>query len=110
MSFVTSVKLKMSSIADLPNHDRALLERLSEESVRKHLVSLGVNGIRNLLVFSSITSTNDYLLDNLFNSDQITVCIAEQQTRGRGRYGHEWVSPSAVNIYLSMFMAFAVLE
>ena len=35
-------------------------------------------------------------------NNQIEVCVAEQQTQGRGRYGHQWVSPASANLYLSM--------
>lgn len=35
------------------------------------------------------------------------VCLAEQQTSGRGRRGRDWVSPYAQNIYLSIAMPFS---
>ena len=36
-----------------------------------------------------------------------SVCVAEQQTAGRGRRGRPWVSPYAGNIYLSVLWRFA---
>jgi BirA family biotin operon repressor/biotin-[acetyl-CoA-carboxylase] ligase len=35
------------------------------------------------------------------------VCLAEQQTAGRGRRGRSWISPFASNLYLSMVADFA---
>ena len=34
------------------------------------------------------------------------VCVAEQQTAGRGRRGRKWISPFASNIYLSLVWEF----
>jgi BirA family biotin operon repressor/biotin-[acetyl-CoA-carboxylase] ligase len=35
------------------------------------------------------------------------VCVAEQQTAGRGRRGRDWISPYASNLYLSLVWEFA---
>jgi BirA family biotin operon repressor/biotin-[acetyl-CoA-carboxylase] ligase len=35
------------------------------------------------------------------------VCVAEQQTAGRGRRGRSWISPFATNLYLSMVAEFS---
>ena len=49
----------------------------------------------------SIDSTNNYL--NNHNKSTIPhICIAEHQTRGRGRFSREWYSPFGKNIYFSM--------
>jgi len=77
-------------------------------SIRKYLESFGVDDIRNIQVFSSIPSTNDHLLEHESENNKVSVCVAEQQTQGRGRYGHQWVSPPAVNLYLSMSMPMPV--
>ncbi len=82
--------------------DNLVLLPLDEKSIREHLISYGLNDIRTVDVFSSISSTNDYLLDSKLANKKIAICVAEQQTQGRGRYGHQWVSPAAVNLYLSM--------
>jgi BirA family biotin operon repressor/biotin-[acetyl-CoA-carboxylase] ligase len=78
------------------------MDLLGEIGIRKHLNHLQLNNIRSIQVFSSITSTNDYMLEQAFDHSNIAVCVAEQQTQGRGRYGHQWVSPAAGNLYLSM--------
>ena len=84
------------------DNEEAMLAPLSEERIREQLISLGVEGIGQLLICSSVTSTNDILLEDKFDSKEIVACVAEQQTQGRGRYGHQWVSPSTANLYLSM--------
>lgn len=49
----------------------------------------------------SIDSTNNYL-NNHNKSATPHICIAEHQTRGRGRFSREWYSPFGKNIYFSM--------
>ncbi len=78
--------------------------QLSEQKIREKLLNLGVNHIGNIYVFSSISSTNDFLLNQEQISDEVLICIADQQTRGRGRYGHHWVSPEGANLYLSVLI------
>ena len=94
---------------DKPNIN-AVLEPLDVKSIRKYLDSLGVDDIRDIQAFSSIPSTNDYLLEHESESNKVMVCVAEQQTQGRGRYGHQWVSPPTVNLYLSMSWLLPVWE
>ena len=56
-----------------------------------------------LEVFDTISSTNDYLLSKEKNKNKdINVCIAEEQTKGRGRRGKSWISPKFKNIYFSL--------
>ncbi len=86
----------------------ALLELLDEKKIREYLDANGLGSIRNVDIFSSISSTNDYLLESAFASKQVSVCLSEHQTRGRGRYGHQWVSPNAANLYISMSWPFKV--
>ena len=58
-----------------------------------------------LEVFDTISSTNDYLLKKEINKNKnkdIKICIAEEQTKGRGRRGKSWISPKFKNIYFSL--------
>ena len=56
-----------------------------------------------LKVFDTIGSTNDYLLRKEKNKNKdIKICIAEEQTKGRGRRGKSWISPKFKNIYFSL--------
>ncbi|MBI5448067.1 MAG: biotin--[acetyl-CoA-carboxylase] ligase [Gammaproteobacteria bacterium] len=52
-----------------------------------------------LSVFDSIPSTNEYLKKASLSPQ---LCVAEQQTAGRGRLGKTWFSPPGVNLYLSL--------
>lgn len=51
-------------------------------------------------VFESITSTNDYLRP-FYGTTVPKICVAELQTKGKGRLQREWYSPFGKNIYLS---------
>lgn len=59
----------------------------------------------NLEIFESISSTNDYLKNKPL-SNNINICLAEHQTKGRGRMGRSWASPFGRNIYCSFSYAF----
>ena len=56
-----------------------------------------------LEIIDTISSTNDYLLKKEKNKNKdIKICIAEGQTKGRGRRGKSWISPKFKNIYFSL--------
>lgn len=55
-------------------------------------------------VLATIDSTNRYLLEK--ETENFHVCLAEQQTTGRGRMGKAWVSPHGVNLYCSIAWLF----
>jgi|GEM_PF-1113057 len=78
------------------------LESLDREKICSYLDGLGVSNINHIHVFSKIASTNDFLLEQELGKQCIAICVADQQTCGRGRYGHKWQSPGGVNLYLSM--------
>lgn len=59
----------------------------------------------DLCVFESVDSTNEYL-KTFKNSRSIKICLAEQQTHGKGRLNREWFSPFAKNIYMSCLYPF----
>lgn len=55
----------------------------------------------------TIDSTNTYLLAQSKARPQSGwVCLAEEQTQGRGRQGKEWYSPRGTNIYCSLLWNF----
>jgi BirA family transcriptional regulator, biotin operon repressor / biotin---[acetyl-CoA-carboxylase] ligase len=58
--------------------------------------------IYQLDVLEQIDSTNRYLNDHSAPAHHNLVCIANQQTQGRGRRGNTWISPPDSNIYLSL--------
>ncbi|HFC93508.1 MAG TPA: biotin--[acetyl-CoA-carboxylase] ligase [Leucothrix mucor] len=57
-------------------------------------------------LFNSLDSTNTWLKQNGACGD---ICLAEQQTAGKGRRGNQWLSPKAENIYLSLNWCFATM-
>src|SRR5690554_891663 len=61
-------------------------------------------------LLDSVDSTNAQLMRQLTApaGDRVMqVCLAEQQTSGRGRRGRDWVSPYAQNVYLSVAVPFS---
>jgi len=59
----------------------------------------------SLEIFETISSTSDYL-KNKAPSKNITFCLAEYQSKGRGRLGRTWASPFGRNIYCSFRYVF----
>ena len=54
-------------------------------------------------LFDSIDSTNDWSLAELRQGrEPAFVCIADHQSKGRGRRGRHWLSPPSANIYYSL--------
>lgn len=82
------------------------LDLLNKASIKKYLQDKhGL--VDKIFLFDSLPSTNNYLIENASHFyGQTIVCLAEQQTAGRGRLGREWVSPFAANIYLSLLWNF----
>ena len=79
------------------------LAPIQANSIREFLAEQGIKSIDSINVFPSLTSTNDYFKQKEFDSkSEISICISEEQTNGRGRFGHQWQSPAGVNLYLSM--------
>lgn len=80
-----------------------VLALLDADIIQGFLAKQGVDQGCRIDVLQSITSTNDYLagLEGP-ESGEIVVCVAEHQTRGKGRFGHHWWSPPGVNLYLSV--------
>ncbi len=56
-------------------------------------------------IFENIPSTNDYLKDKA-PLKNIHFCLAEHQSKGRGRLGRTWASPFGRNIYCSFRFVF----
>ncbi len=74
---------------------------LNEALIRQHLQTAGFHDPVGLHVLASVDSTNQYLKD-LPPCPEITLCCAETQTQGRGRFQRAWFSPHAENIYCSI--------
>ncbi len=52
--------------------------------------------------FTEIDSTNDFLLSQDIEPNQLWVVSADLQTKGRGQREKTWLSPSGGNLYLSL--------
>ncbi|TCP97656.1 BirA family biotin operon repressor/biotin-[acetyl-CoA-carboxylase] ligase [Cricetibacter osteomyelitidis] len=59
-----------------------------------------------VIVFNSIDSTNEYLLTHLADLPKGSLCLAEEQTAGRGRRGRAWKSPFGGQIIMSLYWTF----
>lgn len=79
------------------------LELLDPELLRGAIPAAAQQHLSRLDVHWTLDSTNSYVL-NLSSSSEFHgyVCLAEQQTAGRGRRGRHWVSPFGKNVYLSL--------
>lgn len=84
----------------------APLELLEESLIKAAMGDSSRTLISLLELHPEIHSTNRYLMERLRGLRCGHVCIAEQQSAGRGRRGREWVSPFARNIYLSLYWHF----
>lgn len=78
----------------------ALLEPLI--LLNKKIIQQGIQAKNiDLHLFETLNSTNDYLKTLPKKNHAITLCLAEQQTQGKGRLQREWFSPFGQNIYFS---------
>jgi BirA family biotin operon repressor/biotin-[acetyl-CoA-carboxylase] ligase len=60
-------------------------------------------------LFDCVDSTNEWAGAELRQGRATPfVCIADQQSKGRGRRGRHWISPPGANIYLSIAWHFAL--
>ncbi|HYN77314.1 MAG TPA: biotin--[acetyl-CoA-carboxylase] ligase [Lamprocystis sp. (in: g-proteobacteria)] len=81
----------------------APLELLDSEVILAAMSAVGQARIARLEVHEQLDSTNGRLMaEGQQHAPAGTVCLAESQTAGRGRRGRAWVSPFAVNLYLSI--------
>lgn len=81
------------------------LELLDVETIRAMLTPASRNSLAGIEYFHELDSTNDYLRGR-GEAASATVCLAERQTRGKGRRGRNWVSPYGANLYLSLSWGF----
>ncbi|WED41874.1 bifunctional biotin--[acetyl-CoA-carboxylase] ligase/biotin operon repressor BirA [Legionella cardiaca] len=76
------------------------MQLLDEAMIRQKLLSRHFSKEINFHLFPIVDSTNQFL-KNLSNNAHLSICCAEMQTHGRGRFGREWISPFGKNIYCS---------
>lgn len=87
-------------------------EALDESMIGAGLSPAGRSLLRDLKVHTLVDSTMTELArtertGGAASTEGARVCLAEQQSAGRGRRGRDWVSPPGGNIYLSVAWTFA---
>jgi BirA family biotin operon repressor/biotin-[acetyl-CoA-carboxylase] ligase len=86
------------------------MELLDKELIKSMLNAITANYICDIYVHNSLNSTNTWLMQQAENgAPNGTVCLAEQQTAGRGRHGRTWISPPTGNLYLSLLWRYPQL-
>ncbi|MGD9152746.1 MAG: biotin--[acetyl-CoA-carboxylase] ligase [Gammaproteobacteria bacterium] len=96
---------------------------LNLKEIEEHISYTYLKQIKKIEIFEQIDSTNTYLTQRAMSSKTkqgeiyhqirtecesgIYICLAEQQTGGKGRLGRQWFSPFGANIYLSILWPFA---
>lgn len=78
----------------------AYLELLDQNEILDQLAPHSYQQLRKLLLLDSVDSTNNYLLQ--YQQELPVACLAEYQTKGRGRGSKVWQSPYASGICLSI--------
>ncbi len=90
--------------------DKIDKELLNFEQICLSIEAANFSLLSEIILLDSIDSTNTYLLEKAKQGAASgTICLAEQQTAGRGRLGRSWYSPHATNIYCSLLWRFADL-
>ena len=84
------------------------LELLDKSRIYSLLNNTTRQGLAELEIHDQIDSTNSYLvaLSNARPDSSAIICLAEQQTAGKGRRGRQWISPFGSNIYASLVWQF----
>jgi len=82
-------------------------EALEESTIRAGLDSTLRKRLRTFDVHWQTGSTSSALLQSAAQgAPDLSICLAEMQTAGRGRRGREWVSPLGGNVYFSLLKRF----
>lgn len=85
------------------------LELLDREKILAAMSRQSLDLLQQLEIHQSIESTNACLLNRDASAKASgQVCLAEQQTAGRGRRGRQWISPFGNNIYFSLLWEFSM--
>jgi len=104
---LSALGLEISAVSGRGYRLNHPVQLLNNEAIRRDLNHQTSNLVSEIFVHDKIKSTNRYLREKmLINDSQGLVCLAESQSSGKGRSGHEWVSPFGRNIYLSLLWRF----
>ena len=58
----------------------------------------------NLIRLEEISSTNDYVKQNIQNLEDMSVVYADRQTNGHGRLGRTWVDTGEDNLFMTVVL------
>ena len=85
------------------------IELLEQDVIMAALPGPVREQIGGLVLHHQVDSTNSWLLERAAGKTLSgSVCLAEQQTAGRGRRGRSWISPFGSNIYLSVLWHYSL--
>ncbi|OOF86917.1 bifunctional biotin--[acetyl-CoA-carboxylase] ligase/biotin operon repressor BirA [Rodentibacter ratti] len=73
--------------------------------LNSHQISTALSPYR-VHYYPVITSTNEWILQNIAHLQKGDLCLAEYQTGGRGRRGRQWLSPFAGQMIFSFYWTF----
>jgi BirA family transcriptional regulator, biotin operon repressor / biotin---[acetyl-CoA-carboxylase] ligase len=76
-------------------------ERLNLQSLLRSVERKNIHAYQNLVLLSSVDSTQDWLAEHS-DFNQVDVCIAEHQSKGRGQYQREWLAPFGSGVWMSI--------
>jgi BirA family transcriptional regulator, biotin operon repressor / biotin---[acetyl-CoA-carboxylase] ligase len=84
------------------------LDLLDMERIRSYMSQNARELLGDVNLFKTIDSTNLWLLDRIEKglAQSGDICLAEQQSAGRGRRGRTWISPFGRNLYCSVVWRF----
>ncbi|MDC0598970.1 bifunctional biotin--[acetyl-CoA-carboxylase] ligase/biotin operon repressor BirA, partial [Gammaproteobacteria bacterium] len=88
------------------------LELLNQQKLLEELGQTQIDKIEEIELLLSIDSTNSHAMRRIqkepidLSQGKVLICLAEQQTGGKGRRGREWISPLGHNMYLSIAREF----
>lgn len=74
--------------------------KLKPELIKKSLDTKIIAS--NIVIIDNVSSTQDFVFQNLNRLEKGAVVIATAQEKGRGRWGRLWYSPPDVGIYMSI--------
>lgn len=100
---INNLKSEGYDIDSVKNRGYSLKEDsfiLSKQSISKYLKNRNMN----IEVLKTVDSTNDYLKIKADKSEEGTTVISQEQTKGKGRLGKSFYSPSNSGIYMSILL------
>jgi len=85
----------------------APVELIHKPTIVENLSPCALQMLNQIDFVAIIPSTNDYLTQRLrYGLPNGVVCIAEGQSKGKGRMGRQWFSPFGANVYCSLYWHF----